>query len=145
MVSSFIPYELGLQTPELFEGSLGKRRLLYNRRRGMPRYAQFPVDNRMAIWSNYWNYTIITFVWFLPRHCIWMFQGPYGLPKWSKYLGFGDVFGPLKAEPQEVFGDPNTFSQGIWKIGVNGNLSWKMCLSNVPCMEYVPIHLHHLP
>ena len=26
--------------------------------------------------------------------------------------------GPLKAEPQEVFGCPNTYSQGIWKTRV---------------------------
>ena len=35
------------------------------------------------------------------------------LPKSSKYL-LRRCLDPLKAEPQEVFGVPNTYSQGIW-------------------------------
>ena len=36
------------------------------------------------------------------------------LPKSTKYL-VSRCLDPLKAEPQEVFVGPNTYSQGIWK------------------------------
>ena len=39
------------------------------------------------------------------------------LPKSSKYL-VSRCLEPLKAEPQEVFGGPNTYSQGIWKTRI---------------------------
>ena len=41
-----------------------------------------------------------------------VFQNPRVIPS-------QEVFGPLKAEPQEVFGVPNTYPQGIWKSRVD--------------------------
>ena len=40
------------------------------------------------------------------------------LPESSKYL-VSRCLEPQKAEPQEVFGDPNTYSQHIWKTRVS--------------------------
>ena len=40
------------------------------------------------------------------------------LPKSSSHTFSGGVKGPLTAEPHEVIGVPNTYSQGIWKTRV---------------------------
>ena len=69
------------------------------------------------------------------------FKGPMVFQNDPNTLGL-EMFGPPKGRASGgVWGSKHRYSQGIWKIRVNGNLSWKMCLSNVPCMEYVPIHL----
>ena len=108
--------------------------------RGMPRYAQFPVDNRMAIWL----YDLITEITRLSASfgfsraiAFGCFKGPMVFQNYPNTLGL-EIFGPPKGRASGgVWGSRGRYSQGVWKTRGVGELEYGTQTLNV---WYIYLH-----